>query len=558
MLRSFINKYWRDILILVPVVLIASMLRLNEIRGYQLFLGDQGRDALIVKRMIVDGDPTFIGPNASVGGFFLGPLYYYMMIPPMLLSRLDPIGPAIQVAVISILTNILLYYYMKRYVGIAGALVSSAIYSVSVLVVEYARFSWNPNVLPFFSILLIIAWTKILARDTKQYLFWFFGIGILLGSIIQLHYAAIIMLVVSVILYMWHLLFDWIEHRKLHTLNHFKEVICIIAGFTFILFPFIGFEIKNSFPNTNGIISFVFQDRDDGFSGGAPFEFIVRDVSHRLFLRLVAGGNTQIMPLIYLILILGITYGLYRLCTMLIVYVRNTETKSTARAYLRGFLADARYRTQLAVFLVLATWWIWGVGWWGFYKKSIYDYYFSYMYPLPIMVFGIACALIFHMYSRRLIKANIGIRVWKIALWVFIGIIAVINVQKLQTMFPGMQVQRSEWAAESIIKMLGDGPYNFALIADGNSDHAYRFFLEIRGYTPVSIDKMVTDQLIVLCEVDTRVRQCEPEGHPLWEVAGFGPAKIVGQSTAIGYPLYRLQHVEGEEWRIGLPAQKGD
>lgn len=558
MFRTFITKYWRDILILVPVILVASYFRLNEIRGYQIFLGDQGRDVLIVKRMIVDGDPTFIGPNASVGGFFLGPLYYYMMIPPMLLSRLDPIGPAIQVAVLSIFTTILIYYYLKRYVNIAAALVGSAIYAVSVLAVEYARSSWNPNVLPFFVILLILAWTKILARDTKKYLLYFVAIGLLLGSIIQLHYAAIIMFAVSGVLYLWHLLFDWSEHKQARFTRYSTEVGAMLLGGFLILLPFIGFEIKNSFPNTKGVYTFVFQGRDDGFSGGAPFEYITRDVSHRLFLRLVAGGNQQLMVFIYIILALGALYGIYRLFAMLIVYVRNTESKGTVRAYLKGFLSERRYRTHLVVFIVMSTWWFWGVGWWGFYKKSIYDYYFSYMYPLPVMVFAIACALIFHMYSRRLIKANLWIRVWKIALWGFIGFIVFTNILKLQTIFPGIQVQRSEWAADAIIKVLGDGPYNFALIADGNSDHAYRYFLEIKGYKPVPIDQEVTDQLIVLCEVDTRLGPCEPEGNSLWEVAGFGPAKIVGQSTAIGYPLYRLQHIEGEQWRIGLPAQKGD
>jgi hypothetical protein len=107
--------------------------------------------------------------------------------------------------------------------------------------------------------------------------------------------------------------------------------------------------------------------------------------------------------------------------------------------------------------------------------------------------------------------------------------------------------------------MLGDGEYNFALISKGNSDHAYRFFLEIKDHERrlFEIKDRVAPQLIVLCEVE-QGQICEPEGNSLWEIAGYGPAKIVGQSTVIGYPIYRLQHIEGEQWRIGQPAKKGD
>jgi len=42
------------------------------------FLGDEGRDVLIVYN-ILHGKLTLLGPTASVGGFFLGPIYYYLV-----------------------------------------------------------------------------------------------------------------------------------------------------------------------------------------------------------------------------------------------------------------------------------------------------------------------------------------------------------------------------------------------------------------------------------------------------------------------------------------------
>lgn len=581
-IRAFLQKYWRDLLILIPVLSLASWLRLNDIRGYMVFLGDQGRDALVVKRMIVDLDPTFIGPNASVGGFYLGPLYYYMMAPAMLLSNLDPVGPAIMVAVFSVLTTLLVYYYLKRYVCLAAALIGSSLYAVSALIVEYARFSWNPNVLPFFSMLLLLIWTKVLTRDTRRLGMHFFGIGLLLGSVVQLHYAALSMIIYSILVYLFYLVFQTIQGHRLRLVAIMREVGLVLGGFLLILLPFIGFEIKNGYPNFCGVYNATIQNvvnlpnsiQDYCFAtypilsqagesifvqDGSPFEFIVRDVSERLFLRLVAGGDERLLPIIYAIIALATLYGLYRFLVLLIIYVRNTEKQSTARKYLQGFISESSYQNYAVLLLLFFSWWVVGVGWWGFYKKSIHDYYFSYMYPLPILVFAIACALLIHMYSRRMLSANPLIRIGKLLVWAFVIILISTNLFKLSTVFPGQQVYRSAWAADGIYKMLGDGEYNFALISEGNSDHAYRFFLEIkdRERRLFEIKDRVAPQLIVLCEVE-QGQICEPEGNSLWEVAGYGPAKIVGQSTVIGYPLYRLQHVEGEQWRIGQPAKKGD
>ena len=64
----------RSRLILLAILLLGAYMRLHQIEGYMTFLGDEGRDVLVVKRMIVDGKFTLLGPTASVGGFFLGPI----------------------------------------------------------------------------------------------------------------------------------------------------------------------------------------------------------------------------------------------------------------------------------------------------------------------------------------------------------------------------------------------------------------------------------------------------------------------------------------------------
>src|SRR3990172_5222645 len=104
---TILKNHRTETAVLLAILLLAAFLRLYKIREFVVFLGDEGRDALVVKRMIVDHKFTLLGPTASVGGFFLGPIYYYFMLPFVWASGLNPAGAAVMVALFGIATVIL-------------------------------------------------------------------------------------------------------------------------------------------------------------------------------------------------------------------------------------------------------------------------------------------------------------------------------------------------------------------------------------------------------------------------------------------------------------------
>src|SRR5438270_11564429 len=95
-------KYKEHILVIF-ILVIAAFLRLYKIADYMTFLGDEGRDVLVVYN-ILHGHLTLLGPTSSVGGFFLGPIYYYFMAPFLLLFHYNPVGPAVMVALFGVVT----------------------------------------------------------------------------------------------------------------------------------------------------------------------------------------------------------------------------------------------------------------------------------------------------------------------------------------------------------------------------------------------------------------------------------------------------------------------
>src|SRR5574338_1562179 len=143
-LKSYFLRNWQIILILI----LASFFRLYRVADYMTFLGDEGRDVLVVYN-ILHGHLTLLGPTSSVGGFFLGPIYYYFMAPWLWLFNYNPVGPAIGIAILGIITVWLVYEICVHFFGKRVAIIASFFYAISPLVVTYSRSSWNPNPMPF-------------------------------------------------------------------------------------------------------------------------------------------------------------------------------------------------------------------------------------------------------------------------------------------------------------------------------------------------------------------------------------------------------------------------
>lgn len=68
-------------LVLVAVLGIGLFLRWRNLDVVQHFQGDQGHTYMVVWRWLHDGQWPLIGPTRSVGGFHLGPGYWYTVAP---------------------------------------------------------------------------------------------------------------------------------------------------------------------------------------------------------------------------------------------------------------------------------------------------------------------------------------------------------------------------------------------------------------------------------------------------------------------------------------------
>jgi 4-amino-4-deoxy-L-arabinose transferase-like glycosyltransferase len=515
-MRKLLN--WSNLLLL-GIVLLASFFRLYRISAFMTFLGDEGRDVLVVYN-ILHGDLTLLGPTASVGGFFLGPIYYYFMAPFLLLFNYNPVGPAVMVAIFGILTVLLIYKIGRELFGLSIALIASGLYSFSPLVVTYSRSSWNPNLMPFFSLLTLYVVYRAIKNNSMKL---FALSGFLLGISIQLHYLTLFL---GVTVFFFVALNQYILDKKDLIAKIIKKNLIIFLGFLVGWSPFLLFEIRHGFPNITSILNFVFRSSDS--DRGSDFVVILGDVFFRIFGRLitnfpdpqtVALGAHPNMALWYYA-----TFFFAVVCTLYLF-----------KKLFRAYKSRSKDFTKLSMF---ACWLVFGIGLFGFYKESIYDYYFGFMFPLPFFMVGLFLTGIF--------KNKVG----KVVSIVILLIIIWLNSFNLPHKAPAnAQLNQIEEISKVVIEKAGSKPFNFALMTGGNSDHGYRYFFTLWGKEPTTIEneivdpdrKTVEDQLLVVCE---RMPDCHPLGDSVWEVAGFGRAEIAGEWPVSVVKVFKLVRYE--------------
>lgn len=528
---------YNETIALVLILITAAFLRLYRIADYLTFLGDEGRDALVVKG-ILEGNFVFLGPRASSGDFFLGPIYYYMMAPFLWLSGLNPVGPAVMIALLGVATVYLVYRIGKEFFGVKAGLIAAALYAVSTLVVQFSKSSWNPNAVPFFALLLMYCLYKAVRQNSwKMYL----AVGILFGILMQLHYIVVFLgIIIGLYITIGNFLVSKKDKVITRIINIVKSGVITLSGFVIGFAPFLAFEIKNGFPNTRTILTFISANTVGGQTSSAPMYWIISDVFLRVFGRLLVVFPTNPVQNTMEPVHLGIWISVVVLLAIVSI----------------GALIQTKER--LFAFLLLL-WITFGILLFGFYKKPIYDYYFVFLFPVPFLLLGNFLA---NLYSAKkfalLSKAAASV--------IFIALLSVNLFNTHLRSEPNRQLLQMKNISDFVLAKADSGPFNFALITDGNSDHAYRFFFSMQNRDPVIIENemndpkrtTVTNQLLIICEEIP----CAPLGHPLFEVAAFGRADIVGNwdlSIDKGrlYPtpkgerpfvsVYKLKHYEGND-----------
>lgn len=474
--------------VLVPifVLLLATFFHFYNIYPFVTFLGDQGRDSIILRRIVTLEHFPAIGAPSSVGGIFLGPFYYYLVAPFLLLFNFNPIGPAIGVALLSLVGLACAYLVLRKEISTVSALIFLILASFSTVLTDLSRFSWNPNLLPFFSFFTLYFFYKTL---TKKRLFWAFLFGMFFSFSVQLHYLALLMVFSMIIIFSYSLL-----QKKLGK----KDILSVFLSITsFILFssPLILFDLRHQFLNSKNFIK-LFSQKDVVSKSSLFSRFL--DTNSAFYKHIF---QISIEPYTALLLSIGILAAAIFILrkknnAFIMINTVNVFVFILSFSLLNSFRHPHYYGSILLSFFVVTSY---------------------------LLDFGLA-----HKYWKRLL------------LVIIIGVYCFLNIKQYHFLWTqgSYQIDRARRIATSIHDHIKLSPYQLASIPDTETDGHIRYFLEVQGKRPLPEDSHEDPvELFVLCYT-----KCEVIANPQWQIAAFKNAKIDTIWRIENITIYKLIH----------------
>lgn len=472
---------WEAIAI-VAILAVAAFVRLYKIDQYMTFLGDEGRDVVIVRDMLLGRKFTLIGPGTSIGNMYLGPLYYYMMLLPLALFNFSPAGPAVQIAVLGVATVALLWWIGRQWFSRVPALLISTLYSLSPIIITYSHSSWNPNIMPFFALVAMYGTWKVWRLG---YWRWLIITAVSLAFVINSHYLGLLLF--PVVGLFWFLARKPLNApAKLST----RYTLISIVSFLILMSPLLLFDIRHNWINSRAVAAF-FADRQatvnlKAYKALPHLWPIWVDINTSL----LAAKNPTLGVIISVFLVIGILY-----------LIKQRPSRD---------------------FWFTISWMGIGLIGLGLYKQHIYDHYYGFLFAAPFLLLGFVVE-----------------KLKKIGLIMLIVLITAALLNSPLRYRPNNQLAHAQGVAKFIAQQNQNQPFNLALIAKRNYDMGYRYFLDIYHAPYYTIHQQLSDQLFVICEEPV----CEPINNPLWEIAAFGWAKVDRQwEFPWGVKVFRLIH----------------
>ncbi len=474
----FKDNYFRSVFILF---IIGAFLRLYKIGSYVTFLGDQGRDVIVLRRILTFEHFPAIGAPTSVGQVYLGPFYYYFIAPWLLLFNFHPLGPAIGVAIISSLFILFAFYRTSQLFDKRIALLLTGLIAFSPSLVDLSRYSWNPNLLPVFTLLYYFSLLFAVRRADWRL---FILSGSLFSFCIQFHYIALVLAAPTGFFLSYYL---WQEKKKLS--KAIKNILAMTGSAIFFSIPLFIFDLRHDFLNSRNFIKLF---SESNAVGGSHIETLLQTFSSLNKFSFNIELPTSLSLILFMILIASLGVSFYK----------------------------DRKNWHLGAFFLFS---LLGV---SLYSGPKYIHYFTVVYSFYYLTLAYL--------AGRLLLNKLA---W-IPVLVFLIFYINLSIPTMRFFFdsPSNQIAHAESIATIIKNEKNTDQFQVTGLPDKYSDSTYRYFLEkwgVRALEHDSLDK--ADELFVVCEND-----CKPIGDPMWDIAFFAPNKFVGEWTVGHDRIYKL------------------
>ena len=499
--KKLISSHWPA----VAIIFAAAILRFWRLEALTTFAADQGYDFLIVKRMLVDGKFTLLGPKIGpydqIGNLYLGPAYYYLIAPFLLIFNFDPIGPAVLTVLLSILTIFVIYLICVKFINKTTAILASSLYAFNVELIDQSRAPSNPHLIPFFASIFIFSLLCLPIGNKskggfflKQTIIWSSVAGFALGIMFQLHYLASSLIFPLIIILVLN--------------KSLKKILLIGFSFLLAISPQVIFELRHKFFITNLILKH--------FQSGTSISTLDRFSDH--FLQ---SQKTLIFVFTHIDKYLALTVLILIILVSLFVF---------------------KFKKTRQPILLLTLTVIFGLIFASLYSGSVGLHYFATIYPSIVILIAVAASYILIFLKSLTLKT-----VFILAIFQFFAINFLnLNLSRKEgyTMPKGWNLPGVKKVSQIIAGDVEKSTkFNIAATLDGDTRaRPYRYLVEIIGKTPQQVEQYPFSDVNYLI---TRGDQNSIKSYTVWEVSSFRPFEIISTwEIQDDIKLYKLVHAK--------------
>lgn len=241
-LRNIIKN---PIFVLIAIFIFALFLRVYLIPDNLFFGPEQGRDMLVVRDIVQNGNLTLIGPKTETEGIFYGPAYYYLMSIPYFFTS-NPIFLSFFLIFLNTLGVFFIYLLGKELLGKRAGYIASLLYAVSFWVIVSDRWLSHPPLSITAGILFVYFLVRFVKGEKKSLIFS--SVPFALAGQFQIFSYAILGAVLFAAIFLF-------TERFKKNFTSFLSFIVLAAIFSFV--NILLFDVRHDFLISNNIMNFL-------------------------------------------------------------------------------------------------------------------------------------------------------------------------------------------------------------------------------------------------------------------------------------------------------------
>ncbi len=346
LMAEFFTRLSLSTIILSLILLLATWLRFYRLSEVMTFFGDQGRDYLAARDMLLTGKWPLVGIPSSVPWLHQGSFFIWLAALALKIGEFNPISPAILTATLGVLTAYLTYTLTRHWFSKSASLIASLIMATAPLAVIHSRMPYHTSPIPLFSLLFIFStyfWAK-----NKLHLFW----PIFLWAILlQFELTAAPLILINPLIRYWQ--------KKPPTK---QDVITFLSATIIPFLPKIIYDLTHGFKQTLGFITWLGYRFVSffGFSGRHTVSTqSIKQVSLTIFEywhKFISWGSLPIAIILGLLVITTILYRLKKPLSLRLKILFSFIVINFLAFYLHQGPSEAYFPVLFPAWVLLIAW----------------------------------------------------------------------------------------------------------------------------------------------------------------------------------------------------------